>query len=152
MKKYFIHLNSQRCVVCHGCEVHCKVNKDLPIGPFLCEINTTPLRKVAGVPRVEVTFSHCRHCDAPLCVPICPKDAMIKREDGIVYIDQEKCIGCMACATACPWDIPVKNPATGTAVKCDFCMDRIDNGLKPACVSKCTTQALKFLVLEESQL
>ncbi len=150
MKKYFIHLNSRRCVACHGCEVHCKVNKDLPIGPFLCEIKTTSLRKVAGIPRVEITFSHCRHCDAPLCIPVCPKDAMIKRDDGIVYIDQEKCIGCMACAMACPWHIPVKNPTRGTAIKCDFCMDRIDEGLKPACVSKCTTQALKLLILEET--
>lgn len=143
-----LHLNSRRCVACHGCEVHCKVNKDLPIGPFLCQINTSPLQNIAGVPRLEITMSSCRHCDDPLCVPVCPKDAMILREDGIVYIDQELCIGCMACATACPWDIPVNNPADGKAVKCDLCMDRIDANLKPACVAKCATHALQLLLVE----
>ena len=52
MKKYMIHLNSRRCVACHGCEVHCKVNKNLPVGPFLCEIRTSPLVKVGGVPKL----------------------------------------------------------------------------------------------------
>ena len=150
MKKYLIHLNSSRCVACHGCEVHCKVNKNLPIGPFLCEIQTTPLQMIGGVPRLEITFSHCRHCDAPLCVPVCPTGAMRKREDGIVYVDEETCIGCMVCRKACPWDIPVKNPDTAKAVKCDFCMDRLDEGLKPACVAKCATHALDLLVMESA--
>ncbi len=137
-----IHLNSNRCIACHGCEVHCKVNKNLPVGPFLCEVELSPLKNIGGVPRGEFTFNSCRHCDNPLCVPICPKDAMIQREDGIVYIDEEKCIGCMMCA------IPVKNPETGKAVKCDLCMDRIDEGKKPACVAKCTTHALKLIELQ----
>ena len=148
MKKYQIHLNSRRCIACHGCEVHCKVNKELPVGPFLCEISCSPLRNIGGVPKLEISFSTCHHCDDPFCVPVCPKDAMIKRADGIVYVDQEKCIGCMACHKACPWEIPVKNPDTNTAVKCDFCMDRLDQGLKPACVTKCTTHALKLVELQ----
>jgi Fe-S-cluster-containing dehydrogenase component len=77
-----------------------------------------------------------------------PTEAMVQRDDGIVYVDQEKCIGCMACQTACPWDIPVQNPDDGKAVKCDLCMDRIDEGLKPACIAKCTTHALKLVALE----
>ncbi len=148
MKQYTIHLNTRRCIACHGCEVHCKINKKLPVGPLLCEITTSPLRNVDGVPRLGITFSHCRHCEQPLCVPVCPTDAMIQRADGIVFIDQEKCIGCMACTRACPWDIPVKNPANGKAVKCDLCYDRIDAGLKPACVTKCTTHALQFVWME----
>lgn len=148
MKKYTIHLNPRRCIGCHGCEVHCKVNKDLPVGPYLCEISFAPLQKIGGIPRTEFIFSNCRHCDDPLCVPACPTDAMIRREDGIVYIDQEKCIGCMACKTACPWDIPQQHPEAKKAIKCDLCMDRIDAGLKPACVSKCTTHALKLVVME----
>lgn len=148
MKKYTLHLNTNRCIACHGCEVHCKVNKELPLGPILCEITTTPLKMVGGVPRLEINFDTCRHCEQPLCVPACPTDAMIQRADGIVYIDQEKCIGCMACTTACPWEIPIKNPATGKAVKCDLCYDRIDAGLKPACVSKCATYALKLVSME----
>ncbi|MFV0435990.1 MAG: 4Fe-4S dicluster domain-containing protein [Desulfopila sp.] len=149
MKKYMLHLNSRRCVACHGCEVHCKVNKGLPVGPFLCTIHTTPLKRIGGVPKVEITFAICRHCEEPLCLPVCPTDAMVQRADGIVYIDQEKCIGCLACQKACPWEVPVYNPADGKAVKCDLCMDRLDAGQKPACVAKCATHALKLVALAE---
>ena len=149
MNKYTIHLNTKRCIGCHGCEVHCKTNKNLPIGPILCEISHEPLKSVRGIPKTEFAFHTCYHCDEPFCVPVCPTSAMVKRADGIVYVDQEKCIGCMACAKACPWGIPQLNPESKKAIKCDYCMDRIDNGLKPACVSKCTTHALKFVALIE---
>jgi len=149
MNKYMISLNTKRCIGCHGCEVHCKTNKNLPVGPILCEISHDPLKSLRGVPKTEFAFRSCYHCDDPFCVTICPTSAMIKREDGIVYVDQEKCIGCMACAGACPWGIPQLNPDSGKAIKCDYCMERIDNNLKPACVSKCTTHALKFVALSD---
>lgn len=148
MSKYMIHLNTRRCVACHGCEIHCKVNKKLPVGPFLCSISCTPLQKVGGIPKTEISFTTCHHCDDPLCAMICPAEAMEKRKDGIVYIDDEKCIGCMACQSACPWGIPEQNPSDGKAVKCDLCMDRLDRGLKPACVSKCATHALQLMKLQ----
>jgi len=53
------------------------------------------------------------------------------------------------CAGACPWNIPQFNPDTGKAIKCDYCMDRVDAGLKPACVTKCTTKALKLVSIQE---
>lgn len=149
MNKYMLYLDSKRCIGCHGCEVHCKTNKGLPVGPILCEISHDPLKAVRGVPRTEFRFRSCYHCEDPFCVPICPTKAMVKRDDGIVYIDQDKCIGCMACAGACPWNIPQMNPETGKAVKCDYCMDRIDVGLRPACVTKCTTHALKLVTMHE---
>jgi len=149
MKKYTLHLNSKRCIGCHACEVHCKTNKKLPVGPILCEISHPPLKAAKGFPMTEFQFRSCYHCEDPSCVPVCPTGAMKKREDGIVYVDQEKCIGCLACISACPWSVPQFNPATGKVVKCDYCMDRVDAGLKPACVSKCTTYALKFVELKE---
>ncbi len=148
MKKYMIHLDSHRCVACHGCEIHCKVHKNLPVGTFLCAIKTTPLVRVGGIPRTEITFSHCHHCEDPPCVPACPKNAMIKRDDGIVFIDQEKCIGCLICTRVCPWNIPVINPETRKAIKCDLCKDRLDEGLEPACVAKCATHALKLMLIK----
>ncbi len=148
MKKYTLHLNSRRCIGCQGCLVHCKTNKELPVGPMLCEIDHSPLQPAGRIPKTEFVFTTCRHCDDPLCVPACPTGAMVQREDGIVYIAAEQCIGCMACRTVCPWQIPVHNPETGIAAKCDMCMDRIDAGLQPACVTKCTTHALKLMVVQ----
>lgn len=147
MNKYYLYHNTRRCIGCHACEVHCKTSKFLPVGPIPCVISYPPLKSIRGIPRTEFTFRSCYHCDNPLCVPACPTSAMVKRADGIVYVDQEKCIGCMACAGACPWDIPQFNPDTGKAVKCDYCIERIDRGLQPACVTKCTTHALKFVKL-----
>lgn len=149
MNKYMIYHNSKRCIGCHGCEIHCKVNKNLPVGPYLCELDRSPTVRVKSVAKLVFSFRSCYHCDDPFCMHVCPTGAIIKRDDGIVFIDQEKCIGCMACSGSCPWTIPQLNPETNKAVKCDYCMDRIDQGLKPACVTKCTTHALKLVRLEE---
>jgi len=88
VNKYMLYFNSKRCIGCHGCEVHCKTNKDLPVGPFLCKISHEPLKTIKGVPKTEYHFRSCYHCEDPHCVPVCPKGAMKKREDGIVYVDQ----------------------------------------------------------------
>jgi len=70
-------------------------------------------------------------------------------EDGIVFIREEDCVGCKTCITACPWGAPQWNPESGKVVKCDYCMDRIDQGLKPACVTICTTQCLNFVPADQ---
>ncbi len=145
--RYTLYHNAKRCIGCHACEIHCKVNKSLPVGPILCEISCQPLKRVKNIPKTEFLFRSCYHCDDPLCVAACPTGAMKKREDGIVFVDETRCVGCMLCAGACPWHIPQYNPATGKAIKCDLCKDRIDRGLKPACVSKCTTKALELVEL-----
>jgi Fe-S-cluster-containing dehydrogenase component len=67
-----------------------------------------------------------------------------RAKDGIVFVESDLCVGCKACITACPWGTPQWNPQTGKAVKCDFCMDRVDQGLEPACVTKCITKCLHF--------
>jgi Fe-S-cluster-containing dehydrogenase component len=70
-------------------------------------------------------------------------------KDGIVFIDFDLCVGCKACITACPWGAPQWNPQIGKAVKCDYCMERVDQGLKPACVTVCTTHCLQFGKVED---
>jgi Fe-S-cluster-containing dehydrogenase component len=73
-----------------------------------------------------------------------------RAKDGIVFVDASLCVGCKSCITACPWGVPQWDHTSGKAVKCDYCKDRIDKGLKPACVTKCTAHALKWISAAEA--
>jgi len=103
----------------------------------------------------------CNNCDNPPCVEVCPTQATYKRDDGIVMMDWHRCIGCRYCMAACPygsrsfnWRDPRQfikevNPnfptrTKGVVEKCEFCAERIDNGLPPACVEACSAKALVF--------
>jgi len=104
--------------------------------------------------------SLCQHCDQPACVKVCPVDATFKRRDGIVLIDNERCIGCRFCMAACPYSVRVFNwsepeqgevvanmkytpdhagapSVRGTVDKCDFCPHMIAQEKLPHCVSAC---------------
>mgnify|MGYP000919725036 FL=1 len=75
---------------------------------------------------------------------------MKKRDtDGIVYVEPDLCVGCKACLVACPWGAVQWDPRSEKAVKCDLCKDRLDRGLKPVCVTVCTTQCLSLKEIEE---
>ncbi len=93
----------------------------------------------------------CNHCDDPACMKICPVKAISKEgKYGAVVVNPNKCVSCGACQKACPWHVPQyaelgKTPMT----KCDMCIDRLDKGLKPACVASCPGRALDCLPLEE---
>jgi Fe-S-cluster-containing dehydrogenase component len=145
MSIYFLFQDTKKCIGCHSCEVACKSHKGLPLGPKVCEIITVGPKFVDERPRAAYTFMPCYHCEDPWCVAACPTGAMQKRKkDGIVFVDHQLCVGCKTCMSACPWGAPQWNPALGKVVKCDYCMDRIDKGLKPACVTICTTHCLHF--------
>ncbi|MCF8033825.1 MAG: 4Fe-4S dicluster domain-containing protein [Desulfarculaceae bacterium] len=145
MSKYFLLQDSERCIGCLACEIHCKSNKNLPVGPTLCKNMSVGPVAVEDVPRVRFVFMPCFHCEEPWCLNVCPSGAIQRRaKDGIVFIEPSLCIGCKSCITACPWGACQWDPATAKAVKCDYCMDRLDQGLNPACVTKCLTQCLEF--------
>jgi Fe-S-cluster-containing dehydrogenase component len=108
----------------------------------------------------------CFHCDNPPCTKVCPVNATFKREDGIVLIDNERCIGCRSCMAACPystrffnWTAPIESAELagmpyspeqgyprriGTVEKCDFCPDMIREGKMPGCVSGCPMDVIYF--------
>jgi molybdopterin-containing oxidoreductase family iron-sulfur binding subunit len=107
----------------------------------------------------------CFHCDKPMCVSVCPVGATYKRADGIVLIDNQRCIGCKFCMTGCPFSARVFNwkdpevkvpeghvydpetniPATeGTVGKCVFCADNLRKGELPRCVQACPMGVLFF--------
>ena len=146
MSKYMIKTDSDRCISCRACELHCKVANKVPGSALQGQIVTVGPRGSVDNPKAMNLFMPCFHCEQPWCVAACPTGACVRREsDGIVYIDAELCVGCKACIISCPWRIPQWDETHGKAVKCDLCMDRIDAGLKPACVTACTTHALSFV-------
>jgi anaerobic dimethyl sulfoxide reductase subunit B (iron-sulfur subunit) len=87
----------------------------------------------------------CNHCVHPKCAGVCPTDAFVTRADGIVYIDEAKCVGCGYCSWACPYSAPQYNPERGLMGKCNFCYDNLDAGLPPACVAACPLRVLDFI-------
>jgi Fe-S-cluster-containing dehydrogenase component len=150
MSMYYIYQDQKRCIGCYACEVHCKTKNKLPVGPRFSRIMPVGPQMVSGIPKIQFIFMPCFHCEKPWCVSACPTGAMKKRvEDGIVFVESALCVGCKSCITACPWGVPQWNPEQGKVLKCDYCKDRIDKGLKPACVTKCTAHALKWLSPEE---
>ncbi len=145
MSKYYLYQDEKRCISCRSCEVQCKVNKGLDVGPKPNQVVVVGPVEIDSQPKATNVFIACFHCEDPWCVPACPTGAVQKRaRDGIVFIDQELCVGCKSCIMACPWGAPQWDAKKGKAVKCDYCMDRIDAGLKPACVTACPTSSLLF--------
>lgn len=93
----------------------------------------------------------CLHCEEPACVTVCPTGASYKRSsDGIVLIDEAKCIGCKLCSWACPYGAREFDEDVGVMKKCTLCVDRIYNenlaeeDRVPACVAACPTSARHF--------
>jgi Fe-S-cluster-containing dehydrogenase component len=151
MSRYCITQNLDRCIGCLSCEIYCKENKRLPEGPRLCQIVSLGRRTLRDLPRETYVYLGCFHCENPVCVAACPTGAMQKRvADGIVHVDPDLCVGCKACMVACPWGAAQWEPRAEKAVKCDLCMDRLAKGLKPVCVSVCTTQCLSLTDAEEA--
>lgn len=91
----------------------------------------------------------CNHCERPICVEVCPTCAINKREDGVVLIDPQRCIGCQYCSWACPYGALQYDAQAGKMTKCTFCIDQIEQGLPPACVAACPMRALDFGELAE---
>ncbi|MCL2915230.1 4Fe-4S binding protein [Shewanella corallii] len=94
----------------------------------------------------------CNHCNEPACVKYCPTGAMHKRkEDGLVHVNQELCIGCESCACACPYDAPQLDPERKVMTKCDGCFERLAVGRQPICVESCPLRALDFDTMDKLQ-
>jgi anaerobic dimethyl sulfoxide reductase subunit B len=141
--QYSFYFDSDKCIKCKSCEVACKQWKGIKAG-------TIRLRRVEEVvsgvfPDVRRQFFSisCRHCAKAPCIEACPAKAIIKRQDGIVLVNRNECIGCQACLEKCPFGIP-QFDEDGLMQKCDMCLDRIDDGRKPFCVESCPTQALSW--------
>jgi Fe-S-cluster-containing dehydrogenase component len=150
-------VDTTRCIGCRSCEVGCALAHSLPVpdvasdGALEAE-RTTSETAWTVVNRFETDAGEvfvkkqCMHCWQPACAAACLTNAMKKTESGPVTWDGDKCMGCRFCMVSCPFDIPKFeydhwNPRIQ---KCNMCFERLEEGLKPACVESCPTDALMF--------
>lgn len=103
MRKWSMVLDLRRCIGCSACTIGCKAENILPPGVVYRPVMD---EEFGSYPRVTRRFTPrpCMQCDNPPCTPVCPVTATYKREDGIVVVDYNKCIGCRYCITACPYN------------------------------------------------
>ena len=162
-RKWIMVIDLATCDGCGACTAACNKMHNAPEGKAWI--------KVFKMQDSEHTAPYwfprpCFQCDDPPCTKVCPVDATFKRQDGVVLIDNERCIGCRFCMAGCPysvrqfnWGNEKENPdaamhtyspetgfprKTGTVEKCDFCPDMAAKGILPACVTGCPMGAIYY--------
>ncbi|MBT7956640.1 MAG: 4Fe-4S dicluster domain-containing protein, partial [Rhodospirillaceae bacterium] len=147
-KRWGMTVDINRCVGCQTCTIACKHANDTVPGVQWRKVLDVETGKFPNVQRMFMVVG-CQHCAEPPCVPVCPTGATKQRDDGLVTMDYDRCIGCASCAVACPYQArtivhkeefyygeeTVQEKAVahkdrfGVAQKCTFCISRIDDGL-----------------------
>ena len=147
-KQYGFYVDTERCVQCHACEIACKGWNNVELGIKWRRVADFWEGSFPAVSNRTISYS-CMHCETAACVKVCPSGALAKRtQDGIVTVDQSKCIACRSCSDACPFDIPQYGPE-GTMQKCDLCLERLERQQQPLCVATCPGEALKAGSMED---
>jgi molybdopterin-containing oxidoreductase family iron-sulfur binding subunit len=164
-------IDNNRCFGCHTCAVACKIENNLPKDVWLNRTTTSggeapdsPKGNWPDLSRQYYTIA-CQHCESPACTAVCPNGATYKREeDGVVFQDNDICIGCKLCVEACPYegartfieqapeyhmDYPMGDKDVPPhkelyVLKCTMCMHRLDRGEEPACINACPAEARYF--------
>ena len=130
-------IDLQRCIGCYSCNIACKQENGVAPGVNRNEIFT--VGPFGEYPDVKAYFlpRPCMHCENAACVNACPTGAAQQRGDGIVITDPDKCILCQYCVWACPYGAHAYNEQAKRIEVCNLCIQRVDNGEKPACVHHC---------------
>ncbi len=134
-KKIFIDYN--RCIGCHICEIVCALSHEGVVNPMLSRIH------VIREEWINMPIA-CLHCSRAPCIDACPTNSLYRDGNGVVLVDNKKCIGCGICLYACPFGIPRIDTTRGIMFKCDLCSDFMDSKGSPYCVLSCPTGALIF--------
>ena len=159
-------IDTSKCIGCKACQVACMEWNDLRddigtnVGSYQNPSDLTAqswtLMRFAEYenPKGDLEWlirkDGCMHCEDPGCLKACPSPgAIVQYANGIVDFQEENCIGCGYCITACPFDIPRISKKDHKAYKCTLCSDRVAVGLEPACVKACPTGAIMFGTKED---
>lgn len=182
-------IDLRKCVGCYACQIGCKAEHFLPPDVFWARLIVGEVGSYPAITKQNLPVL-CNHCKEAPCEKVCPTGATQRREDGIVWVDYDKCVGCRYCVIACPYQhrtyldgnlarkeyfpgqgytpleiigrqlYPLQE---GTVVKCNFCLERIDDGLArglkpgvdreatPACVNLCPCKARYFGDLDDPE-
>jgi Fe-S-cluster-containing dehydrogenase component len=163
-KHYAMVIDLNTCVGCNACMAACAIENQTPVWGNQWRTYVHDLEvgtNLEGQIRRRFFPRLCNHCDNPPCMSVCPTGATHKLDNGIVLVDDELCMGCRACAMACPYDarfdVSYDDVEQGKAFygelhhrsrpsvdKCSFCAHRVMKGLKPACVETCVGSSRMF--------
>jgi len=147
-KQHGFYFNADNCISCHACESACSEKNDLPAHLAFRAVGYVEGGTYPSYTRLNISMA-CNHCDDPVCLKGCPTRAYTKfAEYGAVLQDPDICFGCGYCTWVCPYNAPQLDTSKGHVQKCNMCVDRLEVGLKPACVSACLATALDFGVIE----
>jgi Fe-S-cluster-containing dehydrogenase component len=157
-------IDTEKCIGCGSCVRACAAENDVPEGFFRTWIERyavgeesshvdSPNGGKDAFPPVRVGFEVtksffvpklCNHCKETPCIQVCPVGASYRTKDGVVLVDDQRCIGCAYCVQACPYGSRFILPETHTASKCTWCYHRVTKGMRPACVEACPTGTRLF--------
>ncbi len=149
-KQHGFYFTADNCIACHACEAACSEKNDNPGHIAFRSVGFVEGGTYPDYRRLNISMA-CNHCDDPVCLKGCPTRAYTKfAEYGAVLQDPDICFGCGYCTWVCPYNAPQLDPVKGQVSKCNMCVDRLEVGLKPACVSACLGNALEFGVIENT--
>jgi anaerobic dimethyl sulfoxide reductase subunit B (iron-sulfur subunit) len=161
-KQLAFYFDASACANCKACQVACQDKNNLPAymrwrrvlqyggGSWIRD----PENKDFMLPNNIFVYSisiACNHCLNPLCKEVCPVGGITKRDDGVVLINEDICIGCRYCEWACPYGAIHFHKERSVMTKCTFCEDLLAVGENPACVDACVMRCLDFGELSDLQ-
>jgi len=163
--RYIYLIDVDRCIGCGSCVRACERENDVPANYFRTWIERYLVSRtgeeridspnggrdgfqpVVGGEDVTKAFfvpKLCNHCTLTPCVQLCPVGASYRSPDGLILVDEQRCIGCSYCVQACPYGSRFIHPETHTASKCTLCYHRITRGMNTACIEACPRGARKL--------
>jgi formate dehydrogenase iron-sulfur subunit len=136
-----IIVNLDLCIGCRSCSAACHYGHH-----YQSNLVHGAVERIALVP------ANCRHCLNPACMAACPTGALFQDEDGYVTRSNMLCVGCQSCSLACPFSVIGDEFTRHVSPKCDLCIDRVQEGKQPRCVSACPAGALQFVELTPTEV